>query len=272
MSCESEINPKWKHAIDSNVCPFCGNSIMEEKLRDLLSDLRETIDALLSYPEQLNDWLLSNYNYIKTDSPDLPTYLRSGLIDKFAKETSKNNPQKEVIDNAKFTVKIKNESGEEEEIVAEKIQTEEKTSSFFQRAEAVKPNIDGFKSAAEKTQRLKKMADQIKKAGVTAITSDSNGFISAEMIENADPEAVAEMQGLISEEEANITSSLSVHEDDEIPPVVLAMANRGISKGNSSSNVADLLKLKKMQERIYNSRRNFESGESRGKGGFSRSG
>jgi len=274
MSCESEINPKWKHAIDSNICPFCGQNVMEEKLKDLFSDLRLTIEELLSYPEQFHDWILSNYGFIKIDSPDLPKYLPNEFLDNFVQQANENikskKPQKDIVENGKFTVKVKTENGEEE-VMAEKIQTEERTSAFFKRAEAVKPNIDGDKSAADKTQRLKNMAKQIKKAGTAAITADNNGFITAEMMEQADPEAIAEMQSLISENESNIASSLPTADDDEIPAVVLAMANKGTSHGGST-NAADLMKLQQMHERVYNSHKNFESGENRGKGGFSRSG
>jgi len=272
MSCESEINPKWKHAIDSNVCPFCGDSVMEEKLKNLFSDLRSTMNELIEYPDQLHDWMLSNYDFIKTDSPDLPKHLSPDFMDHIMKEVSYNisskKPQKDMVENGKFTVKIQTEQGEEE-IQAERIQNEERTNSFFKRAEAVKPNIDGFKSTAEKTQHLKNMANQIKKAGTNTLTGNSSGYISAEMLENADPEAIAEMQSLMSGNE--IVSALPASDDDEIPDIVLQMANKSSGKP-STSNGADLLKLQQMQQRVKNSRMNFESGENRGKGGFSRSG
>jgi hypothetical protein len=52
------------------------------------------------------------------------------------------------------------------------------------------------------------------------------------------------------------------------------MASKGSGKGSGKgpTNAADLLKLQQMQNRIANSRRNFENGGNRGKGGFSRSG
>ena len=274
MSCESEINPKWKHAIDSNICPFCGQSVMEEQLKKLFVDLRLTMESLMSYPEQLNDWLLSNYDFIKTDSPNLPNYLPNDFLDKFMEQAKESimaaKPQKDVVKDGKFTVKVKNDRGEDEEVLAEKIQTDERTSSFFKRAEAVRPNIDGFSSAAEKTQHLKNVANQIKKAGSLSVVD--NGFVSPEMMEQADPEAIAEMQRLMSEGESNVSSSLAPPDDDEIPSIVLAMANKGRNKGSSSANSADLMKLQQMHDRVSNSRKNFESGENRGKGGFSRSG
>lgn len=270
ISCEVEINPKWKHAIDINVCPFCGNGIMEEHLKNLLGSLSDIMVRLQEYPEQLNDWMLSNYNFIKTSSPDLINFVPTESIAALqpAAPAPKKQEFKEPIENKKFTVKIKTERGEEE-IEAEKIQSEEKTNEFFKRAEAIKPNLDGFQSTAEKTQHLKKMALQIKRAGATAITSDvgENSLITPEMIESADPEAVEEMETLLS---GGISSSLndSIMGDDEIPSVVLNMASR--AKGNTRSNSADLIKLQQMQERTQESRRNFESGNTRGKGSFSR--
>lgn len=66
LSCESIVDPKWKHAIDSNLCPFCGSSIMDEVLKVHLSTLAEVMVLLNEqYTEQLDDWLSSNYNYFK---------------------------------------------------------------------------------------------------------------------------------------------------------------------------------------------------------------
>jgi hypothetical protein len=259
MSCESEINPKWRYAIDSNICPFCGQNVMDENLKELFSNLRVTMDALLAYPEQLNDWLLSNYEFIQTTSPLLINYVSKDQLKAEVEVKSKHKADE--VENAKFTVKVQTDHGEEE-IMAEKIQSEERTSSFFKRAEAVKPNIDGFQSAAEKTQRLKSMASQIKRAGTSSM-------MSHESMADADPEAVAEMQSLMSD--SHISSSLPSSDDDEIPSVVLAMANRGGGKG-SSHDAADLLKLQQMHGRVSNSHSNFESGENRGKNGFSRAG
>jgi len=44
ISCTTEINPQWKHAIDMNVCPFCGKHIMEEHLKNLFAALSSTMD------------------------------------------------------------------------------------------------------------------------------------------------------------------------------------------------------------------------------------
>jgi len=269
VSCTIDIDPKWKHAIEQNICPFCGSHILEEHLKNLLTDLCNTMEKMSEYPDQLNDWLLSNHNYIKTNSPDIHKYIPQNMVKELLKEkeyedfmAKKNKPT---------TVKVKTETGEEEVQVI-KTQTEEKTNGFFARAE-VNKKIDGdFKSLADKTKYLKSKVKQIQKFGSPVLTDENGGggMLSAEMIEGADPEAVAEMQAMLSGG-AEISSSLSGGgDDDDIPASVLAMAN--ISKGKDNSN-NDLIKLQQMQARKIQAQKNFENGTNRGSsgGGFSRS-
>jgi hypothetical protein len=280
ISCKLEINPQWAHAIDMNVCPFCGKNIMDDKLKKLFASLRETMEQLQVYPDQLNDWMLSNHNYIKTSSEKIIDYVSKDIL----VDLKKIKDDKDFQDRKKFTVKVKSENGTVEEVQAETLQSEEKTNDFFKRAEVIRgtnPSTPkdptaptSFQSPAEKTQHLKEMAKQIKRAGATGITSSGDSMvISAEMLENADPEAVAEFEQMVSGGE--IASSLDVSEDD-VPAGILA-ANTAFAKakgGNSSANAADLLKLQQMQDRLKNSKAAFESGENRGGkgGGFSRSG
>lgn len=271
MSCEMEINPKWTHAIDINVCPFCGQGIMEEHLKNLFSSLRQTMESLKDYPEQLNDWMLSNHNYIKTDSPNIKLYMPKKYI-----EEIKNQRDDEVYEeqkaaahiepNKKSIIKIDNGNGQEQEVVVEKVQSEEKTNEFFKRAEAVKPNIDGFKNTTEKTQHLKAMAQQIKREGSTVINKAGlAAHLPPEMIDSADPAAVAEFESILSGGEVQSSLPENNSGDDDIPSIVLNMANR--SKGRSSDQ-DPTAELERMQAKVDASRRNFNSG---GKGSFSRS-
>lgn len=257
MSCNSEINPKWSHAIDTNVCPFCGKDIMDTDLKEVLKSLGDSIAFIESsgHTKHLDDWMLANFNYIKIDSEDLIKYVDPELL-----KTSKKAPVSRKI------VKIKTDKGEEE-VVSEQMQDDETTNDFFKRAEAVKPGIDGFNSAAEKTEHLKNLARQIKKAGTSSMTGDGNDVITAAMLEGVDPEAVAEMSTLMSEEPV-VSSALSSSEDDEVPDIVLQMAKQA-SAGGNSNNAKDLLKLQEMHQRQADSRQNFKTGA---KGGFSRSG
>lgn len=277
ISCETEINPKWKHAIDINVCPFCGKHIMEEHLKNLLSTLAQTMEQLQQYPDQVNDWLLSNYNFIKTDSPNLKLYLPKETIKELRKE----------IDDAEFqekkmsVVKIKTPDGGEQEVLVEKVQSDAKTEAFFERAEVLKgagktsgkaakapDEPEPPKSVAEKTRNLKDRVAEIKKAGATALNEGGvASMISPEMLDSADPDAVAEFQAMIDGGDI-VASSLpdaATGDDDEIPSVVLAMASRG-KKGNTGANEKDLQSLHEMQNKVQNAHKRLSSG----KGGFSR--
>lgn len=270
ISCDSEINPKWKHAIDQNVCPYCGQFIMDEELKSLLSILADTMEKIKPYSNQLDDWMLSNFNYIKTDSVNLFRYLPEDFI-KEAKKVEEQKSFQDRKENKKFTVKVKTDTGEQV-VEAEKIQSEDTTNEFFKRAEAVKPKLEGFQNASEKTQHLKKLAQQIKRAGVPLLADDSGNsqFLSPELIEAADPEAVLEMQSLLEGNEIHSSIADSVSIDEDIPSVVLSMASKA-KNNKSGNNPADVYKLQQLHNRLNQSKQNFESGVNRGRGGFSRS-
>lgn len=291
ISCETEINPQWAHAINMNVCPFCGKHIMEEHLKNLFATLRETMEALHAYPEQLNDWMLSNHNYVKTDSPNIGKYMPEEMLNKLKKaEEEKDFQARKDAPGKKEVIKIKNDAGVEEEVVVQKIQSDERTSEFFKRAEVIKnpsnaptkqqlgPNTTpAYQSPAEKTEYLKKVKQQIERVGAPALTSKEGGsmVLPADMLANADPEAVAEFQQMISGG-GDVASSVDDSWDgsDDLPggDGILA-ANRAIAAakaGGSSSgdyNAKDAAHLARLQERVSNSRKNMKGGG----GSFSRS-
>jgi hypothetical protein len=274
ISCEVEINPKWKHAVEINVCPFCGQHILEEHLKNLITSLGETMEKLQAYPEQLNDWLLSNYNYIKTDSPDLLNYVPKDVL----KEMKRDIDDQDFQERKKFTVKVKTENGVEE-VEAETLLSEDKTSDFLKRAGVIRPKAkdptEGFKSAAEKNAYLKNVKAQIESEGSQGIVSEDGlaAMISPEMRDNADPQEVAAMQAMLAGGDTIVSSlpGAGTGEEEDIHPAVLAMAKRAAGNKHVDPN-ADLAKLQEMHARINNSRKNFESGENRGGkgGGFSR--
>src|ERR1700722_1142946 len=123
ISCESEINPKFRHAIERNMCPFCGGSIMEELLKSLLGSLGETMQKMQQYPEQLNDWLFSNYSYIKTDSPELINFVPRDQLKDLRKEAN----DEDFVERKKKVIKVKVENGKEVEAVTENIQSNART-------------------------------------------------------------------------------------------------------------------------------------------------
>lgn len=236
-SCESEINPKWKHAVDTNLCPFCGQLIMDAELKALLSTLSLTLDKLSAHPDHLEDWLRT-HGYVREDKivhmpPPAPT----------AVPTSSPAPQN------KDTIAI---------------QSQEVTNKFFKNAEATK--IVG------KTQHYKEMVNQIKKQGAAALTANTmGGMINPEDLNTADPQVVADLQEILGQS-PEIASSLPDNgggDEDDIHPVALAMAHMAGGKGGQS-NAKDLMKLQQLQSKTASARNRMLSGSS-GKGSFSRS-
>ena len=127
--------------------------------------------------------------------------------------------------------------------------------------------VDGEpKSVAEKTRDLRKLKAEIEAAGSAAI--EENGMvsmISPTMLDQADPNAVAELQAAITGEVVSGLPTPSTGDDDEIPSVVLNMANRAANKNSNSAAERDMKTLQEMQNRVQNTQRKL------GTGGFSRS-
>lgn len=292
ISCETEINPKWKHAIDINVCPFCGQHIMEEHLKNCVAALAKAMEDMAKYQEQLDDWLLSNHNYIKTDSPDLISYVsKEDAISTFKLAEEVRRPEKKESASEEpqtFVKKIKVPDGKGgvtvEEVIVEKRQSEEQTNGFFDRAEVLKGSgktsgkapkapdePEEPKSVAEKTRNLKARVAEIKSAGAAAI--EENGMASVidpDSLTDADPDHVAALEAAITGGDI-VASGLpptSDGDDDDIPAVVQSMASRALQKGggNGGVNERDLQTLQDMQNKVRNAQKRLSSG----KGSFSR--
>jgi len=275
VSCETDINPKWKHAIDMNVCPFCGKHIMEEHLKNCLANLAIAMDDMQKYQEQLDDWLLSNHNYIKTDSPGLKAYLPKEAI----KEMRKALDDEEFQEKKKSIVKIKtlDEDGKvvEQDVVVEKTMSDDRTQTFHDRANNMlkaEKAVDGEpKSVATKTKDLRAVAEKVKREVAAAMSSKEGGMasmISKESMAEADPEAVAEFQSVINSGDI-VASGLpptSDGDDDEIPSVVLAMASMKKGGADGGANEKDLRALANMQAKVQGGAKRLNSG----KGSFSR--
>ncbi len=154
LSCQSNIDPKWKHAIDNNVCPFCGESIMPEDLKEHISNLSTTLSAFQeAYPEQLDDWILSNFNYVRVDGEKIKEFF----------------PKQEV--KVVYRNKVSDEQLEEDEGLID-VQDPEVTSKFFKNAGAI--------GNVKKADDIKKMISQIKSEnpGISNIPVDYDDDIS----------------------------------------------------------------------------------------------
>lgn len=272
-SCQVEINPKWTHALTSNICPMCGGQVLPEHLKVCLANLTIAMKDMASqYPDQLEDWLLSNYSYIKTDNPNLKDYLPKEVIQDLRKEVA----HTEVPEKTTTKMQIKNAKGQIEtiEVETKKTQSQEKTNGFFERAQAqgIKKTKGGAeqqapKSApsniAERTSYLKDLAKQIKAEGNQSYLGEAD---LVQMIENDGEPTVDELSSAIGSGDI-IQSALpnySDGEDEEVPMIVQNMASRAKQGGDNSQK--DLQSLQNMHQKASGSSKRMLGGS----GSFSR--
>lgn len=81
MSCNAEVPPAWVHAINSNVCPGCGGSIMDNESQMILAEVRDAMNQMPNNPEGLAGWLLSNYKLVKVGDSE-PTEFHQRVREK----------------------------------------------------------------------------------------------------------------------------------------------------------------------------------------------
>lgn len=281
-SCQADIDPKWAHAIANNVCPSCGQTIMVEHLKNLIASLSKTMQEMQQYPTELNDWLLSNYQYIKTDDPSLINYVPPDQLKTSAQPRKDGKP----LGKTTQVIKIKNpDTGkiEEQIIEVEALQSESRTNEFFERAQAFTPPPkekgapeEEPKSVAEHTQHLKEVATKAKreirgKSSPKGIISQADlaSMIQAEAQGNSGLDIdVAQLEEAITGEPAVQHSEEDPSDpfsgDDPIPSFVLNMAAQaGSSKQNKAQQEAR--DLHDMQTKVANASKRL------GTGSFSRS-
>ena len=67
-SCKNDIPPKFIHAISVNICPLCGQGIMDAELQSILNELKSVMDKSDKYKDEVSDWLFSNYGLKKSNN------------------------------------------------------------------------------------------------------------------------------------------------------------------------------------------------------------
>jgi hypothetical protein len=283
VSCEASIDPKWAHAIANNVCPSCGLAICPEHLKNLFASLSKTMQEMQQYPAELNDWLLSNYQYIKTDDPNLINYVPA---DQLKSSVAVARKDAKPLGKTTQVIKIKNpDTGkiEEQVIEVETLQSEAKTNEFFERAQAFTPPPkekgapeEEPKSVAEHTQHLKAVATKAKKE-IRAGHSSPKGIISqadlASMIQ-AEAQGDAGLDIEVSQLEEAITGEPAIQYSDEDPsepfsgddPIPSFVLNMAASAGATKQSKAqqEARDLHDMQTKVANASKRL------GQGSFSR--
>jgi Zn-finger nucleic acid-binding protein len=77
-TCKEDVSSKFAHALSVNICPMCGGSIIDARLQTILNALKLVMEETKEYPEQVADWLFSNYQFKKFDPNEAPIQFNSG--------------------------------------------------------------------------------------------------------------------------------------------------------------------------------------------------
>ena len=233
MSCSEKINSKFKHAIESNTCPFCGSLIMEEVLKNLLTDLRSVMDKLSAHPEELKDFLHSNYSLI--NESDI-----------------KNNVKHTVTHNtiSKVTDTVNNSAHEdldlddnEDENSGTPLLNSEKMNLIMQRAGANKIN--------NRKEDFKNLVNRIKSG---SLSTNQIASLPDDTIDALDRNELSEIESAVNMSVNNggvdsfMTDSNQDSDsyDDEIPSHVLNFANKKSGSNLSYHDSKDLERLQNM--------------------------
>lgn len=120
-SCREDIPPKFTHALSVNICPLCGQEIMDVKLQNILGELKTSLNSAQEYMEEVEDWLFSNFSLKKVKPNEI-------VVDK--------NQLKPVSVSPGPGVMVNRKEDDEEVVVDEKPST---TTVFAKRAGVISP-------------------------------------------------------------------------------------------------------------------------------------
>lgn len=234
-SCDVNIDPKWKYAIEQNICPFCGQNIMDEYLKNLLISLSDTINKLSDYEEQLNDFMLSNFQFIKTTSKHLADYLTPEQLSEQELKFKSN------------VKKVKNHSDLKE--VNEEKQENNITSEIFKRADLLKDDSGKrkFNSIAEKMAYIKSIAEKEKKKKGGDETASMADINISKLLQEDFSEFAENPENLYDDEEDDLTVEDNM---DKIPSAVLRASAKAKNSDSLNRDLETLKRLKNHAESL----------------------
>jgi hypothetical protein len=239
-SCQGEVPPKFTHAILMNMCPLCGEVIMDEELQVSLKALKEAMNAVKAYPAEIFDWLKSNFNLVTQEE-------LNAKVKEAEEKVLRSRPAAPV--SAKIIAEKTEEvqlDGDGNQISGPSLQQADQTNKFFKNAEANK--------VLDKQAHFKSIIKQIKKSGGTSIDDGEGGggAITPEIMgmsaEDVDPVELADLRAAFGDTSEDIHSGLDpsdIDYEDDIPSVVMNMANK--ASGGTGVNQRDLLKLQNLK-------------------------
>lgn len=218
-SCSTIIDAKLKFALNQNVCPYCGEAIMEDDLKNVISGLTQILSNYNQFKDQIESWLLANYSLISINSESFKDHIPNDIKQSFIDEASikfKNDVRSNLI-----VIK----DGDNQEKTEVQLKTKEDTSDFFKRAGIKDITEMSQKNTAmsEKNQRLKSVLEKIQNDE----TEEENESISNEGV----PEALErDFEKFESNDSTNLIPTSSKEARD------LASLERLVSKSRNAPN------------------------------------
>lgn len=272
QTCDGEVPQKFAYAIAMNVCPLCGQQIMEPELQKVLNSLREVMTeaSAQDYQSEAFDWLRSNFNLISVDSEEYQKVLNESIQLKIdlQEEKEKSKYSKPIPKSGRMAQGHQevqmgtDEEGNQVQLQGENIQDPERTQVFLERANAAK--------MAERNNHYRKMVSQIRKSGSAGAEGGGGmgggGAITPEMIMAASPEEVEEMEAMLSGG-GPIASSSDYDDDDALDPIAESfIRNAGHSGGGQGGdyNPRDVAKLQALQSKSSQASKALDRGGSVG--------
>jgi hypothetical protein len=255
-TCEGEVPPKFSHAILTNICPLCGEEIMDVELQSALKDLKSAMAAATNYPAEIFDWLKSNYRLHSDEDLAQAVTEASSKAEEMVRSTftgqkHQSRPvDKKTVEEQLQEVKL-DENGNQ--ISGPALQSSDQTRKFFKNA-LVTRTLDN-------QSHFKNIVKQIKKSGGTSVPDESGGSNvftpdMAEMMDGddggggsgqVDPAELAQLKAAFGDTSDYTSGGSSDDIDDPIPSIVLNMADRAANNGGSGQR--DLVKLQALQNK-----------------------
>ncbi len=209
-NCQSEIDAKWKHAVSTNICPFCGEKIFSDELNKVISDSKNVLDSVQDeFRGNFEDWLLSNYNLINLKTLKTKIEEKDKLYLERVKSISK-EAFNHLISGA--SVVVENRKPQSQVPSVENVQ--------LQNSEKIEPtsNVDQIRKNAGLDaieSRRKEAASKIKQHG--RLGSGASDLVLDGDFEPADDHDVSMLQKMVSEysEIPGITITQGDYEDDD---------------------------------------------------------
>jgi hypothetical protein len=252
-SCSEEVSSKFAHAIATNVCPFCGETIMDVNLQLVLNGLREVMTESVKqeFIPQTFDWLKSNFNLISVESDEYQQLIHNNEQLKNELEELKSRggkgsaPLKKNI-KPEFVV---DEEGNQLQVNGTPIQPDVITSGFAERAGIKQTNQDKFKEMINKMKKNAMSSDDSLPVGPPTSFSDMMN-LPMEQLEKMEMAQVGGMSGPMSAIDQGF-------DDGSIDPIMNQFLNYGggvkvPGQGQDMTgwNHKDAETLRRMSERV----------------------